>query len=270
MASSKAYHVEQTTGEKARGEHEDVAFIAANRPRPERAVMGTGFFRSREFSGTGCGLTNPERHRGNQHAPPEAVLSVTLSNSLDAKKCKVNDRIEVKTVTDLWFNGRIVVQRSTKIVGHITEAKAHSKTSPGSTVGIAFDGMLLKDGREVPLQMMIQAVARPLHLTPYQSGPDTLADRSMSPAALPGVGAQATAAGSSSLPPDYGNNVPAPPSINTRGPASSTVGPLNSTSRGVVGMKGLSLDTSGPASVLSSSTGNLHLDSGTQLILRLQ
>jgi hypothetical protein len=202
--------------------------------------------------------------------PPGAVLTVALSNSLDAKKCRANDKIEVKTVTDLRFNGRIVVQRSTKIVGHITEAKAHSKTSPGSTVGIAFDRMLLRDGREVPLQMMIQAVARPLHPTPYQSGPDTLADRSMSPGALPGVGAQARAAGSSSLPPDYRDNIPAPPSINTRGPASSTVGPLDSTSRGVVGMKGLSLDSSGPASVLSSSTGNLHLDSGTQLILRLQ
>ncbi len=35
-------------------------------------------------------------------------------------------------------------------------------------------------------------------------------------------------------------------------------------------MKGLTLDTSGPAAVLSSTTGNVHLDSGTQLILRVQ
>jgi len=35
-------------------------------------------------------------------------------------------------------------------------------------------------------------------------------------------------------------------------------------------MKGLSLDSSGQASVVSSQTDNVHLDSGTQLILRTQ
>jgi hypothetical protein len=50
----------------------------------------------------------------------------------------------------------------------------------------------------------------------------------------------------------------------------STVIPLSPTSKGVVGIKGLSLDTSGPAAVLSSTTGNVHLDNGTQLILRVQ
>lgn len=50
----------------------------------------------------------------------------------------------------------------------------------------------------------------------------------------------------------------------------STVVPLSPTSKGVIGMKGLSLDTSGPAAVLSSNMGNVHLESGTQLILRVQ
>jgi hypothetical protein len=35
-------------------------------------------------------------------------------------------------------------------------------------------------------------------------------------------------------------------------------------------MKGFSLADSGQASVVSSSTDNVHLDSGTQLILRVQ
>jgi len=53
-------------------------------------------------------------------------------------------------------------------------------------------------------------------------------------------------------------------------PSSLTVVPLDPASKGVVGMKGLALDTSGPVAVLTSNSGNVHLDSGTQLILRVQ
>ena len=204
---------------------------------------------------------------------PGTVLSVELSTRLDAKKCQANDKIEARTVTDLLVHGQILVHRNTRIIGHITEAKAHSKTSPGSTVGIAFDRMLLKDGREVPLQMTVQAIARPLHTFAFGSGPDSLADMTTTPGKLPPVGAQAPAGDSSSTtltPNTYPSNVPAPPSINAAGPSSSTVSPLGSSSRGVIGMTGLSLDTAGPESVLSSSTGNVHLDGGTQLTLRVQ
>jgi hypothetical protein len=179
---------------------------------------------------------------------PGTVLSVELSKSLGAKKSKANDRIEAKTATDLLAHGQIVVPRNTKIIGHVTEAKARSKTSRDSLVGITFDRMLLKDGREVPLQVAVQAIARPL---PGQRG--SMGD--------------ASASGDSSLPGDLA--VPPDP-MAPPAPNSSTVIPLSPASRGVVDMKGLSLDTSGPVSVLSSNTGNVHLDSGTQLILRVQ
>ena len=101
------------------------------------------------------GTTSPD-------SPPSGtLLAVELSKSLDAKKAKPNDRIEARTATDLLAHGQIVVPRNAKIVGHVTEAKARSKASPDSLIGIAFDRMLLKDGREVPLQLAIQAIARP-------------------------------------------------------------------------------------------------------------
>ena len=53
-------------------------------------------------------------------------------------------------------------------------------------------------------------------------------------------------------------------------PPGSTVSPLGPTSHGVVGMKGFLLTASVQASVVSSSTDNVHLESGTQLILRVQ
>ncbi len=202
--------------------------------------------------------------------PPGTVLLVELSNWLDAKKCKANDKIEARTVADVSFPGRTVVRRNTKIVGHITEAKAHSKTSPGSRVGIAFDRLLLKGGPEVPLQMTIQAIARPAPEPAYLSGPDDLADKPRALDRPPQVGAQAPVTGSSSVTPKYPDIVPAPPSTNVIGPSPPAVDPLGPTSRGVVGIKGLSLDTSGPVSVLSSSSGNLHLEGSTRLVLRVR
>ena len=62
--------------------------------------------------------------------PPGTVLSVDFSKSLDAKKSKPNDKIEAKTASDLILHGQIVVPRNTKIVGHVTEAKAHRKALP--------------------------------------------------------------------------------------------------------------------------------------------
>src|SRR6266436_7240778 len=90
------------------------------------------------------------------------IISVELSKTLDAKKVKANDKIEARTAMDLLAHGQIVIPRNAKIIGHVTEAKAHSKQSPGSMVGIAFDRVLMKDGRGLPLQAAVQAIGRPL------------------------------------------------------------------------------------------------------------
>ncbi len=202
---------------------------------------------------------------------PGTLLAVELSKSLDARKTKANDRVEARTASDMLAHGRIVVPRNTKIVGHVTEAKAHSKDSPDSKLGVTFDRMLLKDGREVPLQLAVQAIARPLQFGSSAEGNMTPANRE---GRVPMQGraplgdASTSGDSTSNLPSSYpGDLAPIPDPMT---PSSLTVVPLGPTSKGVVGMKGLSLDTSGPAAVLSSNSGNVHLDSGTQLILRVQ
>jgi hypothetical protein len=206
-------------------------------------------------------------------APPSGtLLAVELSKSLDAKKIKANDRIEARTATDLLAHGQIVLPRNAKIIGHVTEAKARSKDSPDSMIGITFDRMILKDGREVPLQLAVQAIARPLQFAATAEGSVPRADR---PAGgVPNMPGQRGAIGDASnqgVPASYpGDLAPIPDPMAQNGSASSTVVPLSPTSKGVVGMKGLSLDTSGPAAVLSSTTGNVRLESGTQLILRVE
>ncbi len=205
---------------------------------------------------------------------PGTILSVELSKSLDARKLKANDKFEARTVMDLLAHGHIVIPRNTKIIGHVTEAKAHSKQSPGAVVGVAFDKAMMKDGRELPLQAAVQAVGRPLQTAPAFPQDDPMAATATGmPSASQSQRVSVTGAstgtqfpnpsgyppgGGAGLPPDQGNG------------SSSTVSPLAPTSKGVVGIKGLSLDSSGTASVLSSKTDNVRLDSGAQLILRVQ
>jgi hypothetical protein len=203
-------------------------------------------------------------------APPSGtILSVELSKSLDAKKAKANDRVEARTATDLLAHGHIVVPRNTKIVGHVTDAKAHSKASPDSMIGITFDRMLLKDGREVPLQVAVQAIARPLQL----GSPEGNVPRADRPGGVTTPSQRSPLGDASAQGPPYSYPGDIPPASDPMAPnrtSDSTVIPLSPTSKGVVGLKGLSLDASGPAAVLSSNTGNVHLEAGTQLILRVQ
>jgi hypothetical protein len=201
------------------------------------------------------------------------IISLELSKSLDARKNKTNDKIEAKTSMDLLLHGQIVIPRNTKIIGHVTEAKAHSKESPNSQVGLTFDRVLMKDGRELPLQAAVQAIARPLQPVFAVPVDDPMATN---PTGIPSSSAaqRGAMAGAAAQPSSYGSSYPAAaasgPHSESMPPMGSTVSPLGPTSKGVVGMKGLSLNTSGEAAIVSSSTENVHLDSGTQLILRVQ
>jgi hypothetical protein len=207
---------------------------------------------------------------GSNPWPAGMIIPAELAKSLDAKKAKVGDQIEAKVPADQLSHGKIVIPRNTKIIGHVTGVKAHSKESPDSRVGIAFDRMVMKDGRDLPLQVVVQAVGRPLRVADLPGG------RMNQGVGLPG-GSASIGGGSgmgASMPPrstervaSIPTDVPAVP--DPESPA-ATVAPLGPTSQGVVGIKGFSLEISGPNSVISSQTENVHLDGGTQLILRMQ
>jgi hypothetical protein len=212
---------------------------------------------------------NVQTSAGNQLAVG-TVIPAELSKSVDAKKSKPNDKIEAKISVDILLHGQIVVPRNTKIIGHVTEAKAHSRESPDSMVGIAFDRIVMKDGREFPLQAAVQAIGRPLQSAALGGNEPLTETPTGLPSGAQGPRGSMGGAPTSTSPTSYpsGNTSRAPSDSNA--PQVSTVSPLGPTSQGVVGIKGLALNGSGQGSVVSSNTDNVHLDSGTQLILRVQ
>jgi hypothetical protein len=208
-----------------------------------------------------------------------STVQAELVKPLDAHKNKVGDEVVAKTTHDVKSEGRVIVPKGSKLIGHVTEVKSHSKEQATSELGIAFDHAILKNGTEMPLALGIQAIGR------SQANATATEDDAMMTSA--GGGAM----GSTSVRPSGGGGMAggvrstvggvvntagstAGTAVNTTGAAGGAVsGSLSSTSQGVLGLQGLSLssDTSNSthASVVSSSTGNVHLDGGTEMVLRV-
>jgi len=213
--------------------------------------------------------SNPQANR----IPPGSIMPAELSKSLDAKKVKPGDKVEAKITMDLIYRGEVVVPRDSKIIGHVTEAKPRTKESQDSMISIVFDRLLMKDAREMSIQGTIQAIARPM-LNPALLGDQTPGD---APGHSP-YGNVALANGRTGEPgrtggmgtsTPYPGNQP-PPAEKTATPSSWGGSALNPYSQGVVGIEGLTLSSSPQGSVISSTKNNVHLESGTQLILKSQ
>jgi len=191
----------------------------------------------------GMSLAQAAPAQASTRIAPGTIISAELSKSVDAKKVKAGDKIEAKSIVDLLSNGQVMIPKGSKILGHVTDAKARSKDSQISMVGIAFDHLSMKNGGELTIQAAVQAIGRPVEKASNYS--------SMAGGPIGSSGASM-------------------PSGVSGQPSDSSGSSLDPTSQGVVGLKGLSLSNSGQASVVSSSNENVHLESGTQLILRIE
>jgi hypothetical protein len=193
--------------------------------------------------------------------PTDATVRVTLQKPLDSRKNKIGDQVIAKNVDSLKSGGQDVVPKGSKVLGHITTVKSHTKAEPGSALGIVFDHAILKDGREVSLRFTIQAVA------PGQEA--GIPTTSMTPATAAGSGGVfgpvtgPLTAGSASDP-----NAGTPGRVTS---PESPRGELTPTCRGVLRMEGLALAPEEPSlgSVIVSRNRNIQLDIGTQMMLRV-
>src|SRR5712692_10168605 len=86
------------------------------------------------------------------------TVNATLSQPVDAKKNKPGDQVTAKTTEATKSEGKVVIPRGSKLIGHVTECKAHSKEEKESALGIVFDKAILKNGQEIPLNVTIHAL----------------------------------------------------------------------------------------------------------------
>jgi hypothetical protein len=217
------------------------------------------------------------------------TMGATLNKSVDARHAKVGDQVTAKTTEAVKSDGKVVIPKGSTLVGHVTEATARAKGQSLSSLGIAFDRAILKGGRELPLHAGIQALAA-------SSAVASASANEMEADAMASGGGSAYGHSSASRPGmvgGVGSTVGATAGTVTNtaasvpGSATSAVGStagsaaasahltsqLTASSTGVIGMPGLALSTqsstAAQGSVVTSSKQNVHLDGGTQMVLRV-
>ena len=236
---------------------------------------------------------------GTQHtqaaAENSSELSATLSKPIDAGKAKPGDSVTATSDSDAKTADGTPIKRGSKLVGHVTKARPLDKSASAgadaeSMLSIVFDKAILRDGREVPLNATVQAIAAAQSAASLDSG--------MGGAGMParGFGAGGARGGGGLLGGSRGavgggvgavggltGNVGSQVSGTAGGAAGATLhsagavggisssGMLSSGSRGVFGAPGLELDSSSTGgaqgSVITSSTRNVRLDGGSRMLL---
>ena len=92
-------------------------------------------------------------------------MNATLDRSVDARRAKPGDEVTAKMNEDFTTQGGATIPRGSRLVGRVTEARPHSRAegsaegAAASQLGIVFDKAELPDGREVPMQATIGALA---------------------------------------------------------------------------------------------------------------
>jgi hypothetical protein len=220
-------------------------------------------------------------------------IQANLLTTLDVKHSKPGERVVAQTTQDVKQDGQVVLKKGTKLVGHVTEAQARTKENKESSLGIMFDHAVMKGGQEVPMHVGLQALAAASNQTSAAAS-----DYSQMPVSAPASGgmgrssggglvggAGATAGGAVGATGNAAGNVGQTAGgtvgATTRTAASAAgssgglnaAGELTSNSKGVFGLQGLNLNSAASnatqGSVVTSTSQNVHLDSGTQMILQV-
>ena len=205
------------------------------------------------------------------------MIPVELTKSIDAKKLKIGDEVEAKVTQDLKAgNGEVIVPKNTKVGGHVTEVEASNKEQKESQVGIAFDHAVTKTGDSAPLAMSIQAIIAPPNSSPNNGNANGEGVGQSTPASGGGIsgnnGARSAGMGvGAAPPPSPGSSAPGDEASTAQSSANAHQ-PINGNTQGVVGLSHLKLSMAANAtqgSVISSEKGNVKLDSGTFMLLRV-
>lgn len=184
------------------------------------------------------------------------TLQAELTKSVDVKKAKAGDEITAKATQDVKADGKVVVNKGSKLVGHITETQAKGKDSE-SKLGVVFDKAVLKNGQEVAFNGVIVSFAAPVEAPPTVGG----VERGT-------AGDGRTRVGPSPYSTTMGAPSAAPAEMGAPAGANGSAAP-NPAAGGLVGMEGVAMNATAAGSVFHSSSKNIKLENGAQIVLQV-
>lgn len=212
-------------------------------------------------------------------------LVAELNHSVDAKKVKLGDLVKATVTQDVLLRGKIVIGRGSKLVGHVTQTKRWNKNDQESHLGMVFDKAVLKNGGQIDFVAAVRAVApgiradlvdRPDGMMPMGAvGQGTPQPMNGGASRTRGPNGSSNTTNSTN---NNGNQAAQASRLSTDTPvstsgnnASPNYGVMGGGSRGVFGLPGLHLNSGpgGQGSVFSSTSHNVRLDSGTQMVIQV-
>ena len=218
------------------------------------------------------------------------TFEVALAGPVDARKNKEGDQVAARATQNVKSDGKVVIPKGSRLLGHVTQAQARGQGESNSSLGLVFDRAVLKNGQEVPVHVVIQALAAAQTTASSSLGETEAVGQAsgMGSARASGggggggglvggaTGAVANTTGAVGSTVGGAVNTTTSTAASTAGAVSGRGaglgGALSSNSTGVIGLSGLSLNSQAAnatqGSVILSSTKNVHLDSGTRLLLR--
>ena len=211
---------------------------------------------------TACLAQSSADTKASASVPPGTTVQAELLKAVDAKKAKPGDEVVAKVTQEVKANDKVVLPKGSKVMGKVTQAQGRAKGQDESELGLVFDSAVLKDGTQVPISFTIQAVANSSGAMAQaaldaQASSTSISMANNAPgggmAGRPGLGSQAQGAAGADL---------------HAGNAASTDhgGQVTSTSRGVIGLPGLTLAS---GTLITSSTSNVRLEGQTRFLLRV-
>jgi len=250
--------------------------------------------RQAQTSGNASASTSASAQNGqaNGSLATGTAFNAALSSPIDSKKCKPGDPVNAHSTEAVKSEGKTVIPKGSKLVGHVTQASARGKGESESSLGIVFDKAILKNGQEIPLNAGIQAIAS-AQSSASAAGSDldtmgaSAAGSGMAGGRSPLGGVASTAGGAAGTVTNTAANVGgvAGGTVNSAANAGgsiagtskgavgglNTAGQFSSNSQGVFGLNGLNLSAAGSnateGSVITSTGKNVQLESGTRMLL---
>lgn len=279
------------------------AGVNASQSTDAGASANTGRQHSDVNSSAGSSASGEDR-RGSANASANGAVSdsagmrqVTgqLENKLDTKTAKAGDQVVLKTNQKIKTAEGVVIPKGSRLIGHVTQVQAHSKEQAESHMALEFDRAELRGGQSMAIRSMIESIEpNPSAVAAASMDDGEMLDTPMGGGAVGGhaagagrvgsglvggaVGSATTMTGNvaSGVGPSAGSamrttsNVTGEAAGNLgRGVnvASNAAGYAGARATGIQGVM-LSSDAAGAASgTLSSANRNIHLDSGTQMVL---
>ena len=213
-------------------------------------------------------LANSKKGTSSVTIAEGAKIDATLVSWLDARRSRVGDPVQARIEQDVKQGGKVVLKKGTQLGGRVTVVQ--SRGSQGqSQVGISFERALLANGQSIPFHASIVALSAPQSASPTGArANDAVASSSTMGATPASARASRAAATGAAMNTSNASASTASGTANTAVPPS---GRLSSNSKGVFGLQGLSLGSakSGtPGSTIVSTTKNVRLNSGTEMLLR--